>query len=81
VLAIEPDQRRLSLGMKQLQPDAWQSFFDAHRVGDIVHGKVLRNAAFGSFVEIAEASRPFATSPEAVDDGGHSIQARTRAGS
>ena len=34
VLAIEPDQRRLSLGVKQLQPDVWETFFDQHRVGD-----------------------------------------------
>src|SRR6266850_994375 len=42
VLAIEPDKRRLSLGVKQLQPDVWDSFFAQHRVGDIIHGKVLR---------------------------------------
>ena len=70
VLAIEPEQRRLSLGMKQLQPDAWQSFFDAHRVGDIVHGKVLRNAAFGSFVEIADGVEALCHKSEAVDEGG-----------
>ena len=70
VLAIEPEQRRLSLGMKQLQPDAWQSFFDSHRVGDIVHGKVLRNAAFGSFVEIAEGVEALCHKSEAVDDSG-----------
>lgn len=70
VLAIEPEQRRLSLGMKQLQPDAWQSFFDAHRVGDIVHGKVLRSAAFGSFVEIAEGVEALCHKSEAVDESG-----------
>ena len=35
VLAIEPDQRRLSLGVKQLQPDVWDTFFEQHRVGDV----------------------------------------------
>ena len=29
VLAIEPDKRRLSLGVKQLQPDVWETFFAA----------------------------------------------------
>ncbi|MCI0349217.1 MAG: 30S ribosomal protein S1 [Acidobacteriales bacterium] len=72
VLAIEPEQRRLSLGMKQLQPDAWQSFFDSHRVGDVVHGKVLRNAAFGSFVEIAEGVEALCHKSEAVDESGAS---------
>ena len=41
VLAIEPDQRRLSLGVKQLQPDVWDTFFEQHHVGDVIHGKVL----------------------------------------
>jgi small subunit ribosomal protein S1 len=54
VLGVEPANRRLSLGIKQLQPDVWESFFASHRVGDVVHGKVLRTAQFGAFVEIAE---------------------------
>src|SRR5579859_1262856 len=54
VLGVEPENRRLSLGVKQLQPDAWESFFQTHRIGDVVHGKVLRLAQFGAFVEIAE---------------------------
>ncbi|MGO9491195.1 MAG: 30S ribosomal protein S1 [Terracidiphilus sp.] len=54
VLGVEPQNRRLSLGIKQLQPDVWESFFAAHRVGDVVHGKILRTAQFGAFVEIAE---------------------------
>jgi small subunit ribosomal protein S1 len=54
VLGVEPANRRLSLGIKQLQPDVWESFFATHRVGDLVHGKVLRTAQFGAFVEIAE---------------------------
>jgi small subunit ribosomal protein S1 len=40
VLGVEPQNRRLSLGIKQLQPDVWESFFATHRVGDQVHGKV-----------------------------------------
>jgi small subunit ribosomal protein S1 len=54
VLGVEPQNRRLSLGIKQLQPDVWESFFAEHRVGDVVHGKILRTAQFGAFVEIAE---------------------------
>ena len=30
----------------------WDTFFEQHRVGDIVHGKVLRTAQFGAFIEI-----------------------------
>jgi small subunit ribosomal protein S1 len=70
VLAIDSDKRRLSLGVKQLQPDVWDSFFQSHRVGDIVHGKVLRVAAFGSFVEIAEGIEGLCHNSEAVDGNG-----------
>ena len=57
VLAIEPDKRRLSLGVKQLQPDVWETFFEQHHVGDVLHGKVLRVATFGAFVEIRRRHR------------------------
>src|SRR5436190_20625002 len=53
VLHIDPDNRRLSLGVKQLQPDAWETFFQTHQVGDIVRGKVCRASNFGVFVEVA----------------------------
>lgn len=53
ILQIDAPNRRLSLGIKQLQPDAWESFFRAHQVGDVVHGRVCRAANFGVFVELA----------------------------
>ena len=70
VLGVEPQNRRLSLGIKQLQPDVWESFFASHRVGDIVHGKVLRTAQFGAFVEIAEGVEGLCHISEAGDEGG-----------
>jgi len=70
VLAIEPDKRRLSLGVKQLQPDVWETFFQTHRVGDVVHGKVLRVATFGAFVEIAEGVEGLCHNSEAIDANG-----------
>ncbi|MGA7907046.1 MAG: 30S ribosomal protein S1 [Candidatus Sulfotelmatobacter sp.] len=73
VLAIEPDKRRLSLGMKQLQPDVWETFFAAHHVGDVIHGKVLRVAAFGAFVEIAEGVEGLCHKSEAVDGNGQPL--------
>jgi small subunit ribosomal protein S1 len=73
VLAIEPDKRRLSLGVKQLQPDVWESFFQAHHVGDVVHGKVLRVAAFGAFVEIAEGVEGLCHKSEATDENGQPL--------
>ena len=70
VLGVEPQNRRLSLGIKQLQPDVWESFFASHRVGDVVHGKVLRTAQFGAFVEIADGVEGLCHISEAVDDSG-----------
>jgi len=72
VLGVEPQNRRLSLGIKQLQPDVWESFFATHRVGDVVHGKVLRTAQFGAFVEIADGVEGLCHISEAGDDGDHS---------
>ena len=70
VLAIEPDKRRLSLGVKQLQPDVWETFFETHHIGDVIHGKVLRVAAFGAFVEIADGVEGLCHKSEAVDGNG-----------
>src|SRR5947207_2581740 len=73
VLAIDSEKRRLSLGVKQLQPDVWESCFDRHRVGDIIHGKVLRVATFGAFVEIAEGVEGLCHNSEAVDANGQQV--------
>ena len=54
ILNIDSSSHRLSLGIKQLQPDAWESYFQNHQVGDTVHGRVCRIASFGPFVELAE---------------------------
>jgi small subunit ribosomal protein S1 len=54
ILAIDANHKRLSLGVKQLQPDAWETFFQQHNVNDTVAGKVLRLAGFGAFVELVE---------------------------
>lgn len=53
ILNIDAPNRRLSLGVKQLQPDAWESFFRNHMVGDVVRGRVCRGTSFGVFVELA----------------------------
>ena len=55
ILNIDSSSHRLSLGIKQLQPDAWESYFQDRQVGDTVHGRVCRLASFGgAFVELAE---------------------------
>ena len=53
VLKIDAENRRVSLGMKQVN-DIWGEWFKQHRVGQIVKGKVSRIATFGAFVELGE---------------------------
>ncbi len=74
VLGVEPENRRLSLGVKQLQPDVWDTFFAQHRVGDVITGMVLRTAQFGAFVEIAEGIEGLCHVSEAVDDHGKQVE-------
>jgi small subunit ribosomal protein S1 len=54
VLSVDADNQRLSLGIKQLEPDLWEEFFAHHQVGDVIQGKIIRIANFGVFVEIEE---------------------------
>jgi len=54
ITAIDIDNRRLSLSIKDLEPNAWERFFDTHRLGDVVTGKVTRFANFGAFVELED---------------------------
>jgi small subunit ribosomal protein S1 len=54
ILNIDTENHRLSLGIKQLQPDQWEQFFTNNQVGSIVKGRVVRHAPFGVFVEIEE---------------------------
>ena len=54
ILKIDSDNQRLSLGMKQLQPDVWEEFFRLHKVGDLVEGTIVRLTDFGAFVQLAE---------------------------
>jgi small subunit ribosomal protein S1 len=70
VLAIEPEHRRLSLGIKQMQPDVWETFFATHRLGDVVKGKVLRTAQFGAFIEISDGVEGLCHNSEATDSHG-----------
>jgi small subunit ribosomal protein S1 len=53
ILKVNPETRRISLGMKQLAPDPWTLAGDRFHAGDRVQGKVSRVADFGAFVELA----------------------------
>ena len=52
VLKIDPESKRISLGMKQLQPEPWETAGTRYSVGQRVTGTVTRLADFGAFVEV-----------------------------
>jgi small subunit ribosomal protein S1 len=54
ILNIDTENQRLSLGIKQLQPNAWDGFFNEFQVGDRVSGRIVRTTDFGVFVELRE---------------------------
>ncbi|PYU23282.1 MAG: 30S ribosomal protein S1 [Acidobacteria bacterium] len=53
VLKIDPVHRRVSLGIKQLN-DIWANWFAAHKLNEVVRGRVSRLTTFGAFVELAD---------------------------
>ncbi len=52
ILKIDPNTRKISLGLKQLQEDPWTVAARSFQVGDRVNGTVQRLADFGAFVEL-----------------------------
>jgi small subunit ribosomal protein S1 len=52
VLKIDPEKRRISVGLKQLQPHPWDAVPEKFKVGDRVRGTVTRVTEFGGFVEL-----------------------------
>ncbi|MGH9503990.1 MAG: 30S ribosomal protein S1 [Terriglobales bacterium] len=52
VLKVDPEKRRISLGMKQLQQDPWDSAVAKYKLGERVRGTVTRVLDFGAFVEL-----------------------------
>ena len=54
VLGIDSDDHRISLGMKQLMPNPWETVRERYHVGDRVHGKIRNLTDFGAFVEIED---------------------------
>jgi small subunit ribosomal protein S1 len=52
VLKIDPEKRRVSVGLKQLQPHPWGTVADKYKTGERVRGTVTRVMDFGAFVEL-----------------------------
>jgi len=50
VLDVDPSKRRVSLGLKQAQPNPWEAFIEYHPVGSVVEGEVKNATEFGLFI-------------------------------
>src|SRR5919201_1437909 len=80
ILNIDRDNKRISLGLKQIQPDPWSTVAQRYPMGSRVTGKVVRLTDFGAFVELEPgvdgllhisqmSHRPIATPGEVVNVG------------
>ncbi|HMQ04069.1 MAG TPA: 30S ribosomal protein S1 [Pyrinomonadaceae bacterium] len=54
VLGVDTEEKRISLGMKQLQDNPWHNIEDRYPVGTKIHGKVRNLTDFGAFVEVED---------------------------
>ena len=54
VLAIDQENRRISLGMKQIEPNPWDVVKEQYQIGDVISAGIRNITDFGIFVEIAE---------------------------
>ena len=53
ILDIDPNQQRISLGLKQIEEDPWSNIENIYKIGDEVAGKVTKITAFGAFIELS----------------------------
>jgi small subunit ribosomal protein S1 len=54
ITGIDAENRRMSLSIKDLEPNSWDNFVASHKAGDVVKGKIARFASFGAFVELGD---------------------------
>ena len=54
ILSIDMEDRKISLGVKQLQPDPWDTIKEKYEVDAVHKGKVIHLTQFGAFVELEE---------------------------
>lgn len=86
VLKLDPETKKVSVGYKQLQPQPWELAADKYAEGDVIHGKVVRIAPFGAFVEVekgidglvhvSQISHEFLENPAAALSVGQEVDAK-----
>ncbi len=68
ILSVDPDARRISLGLKQTLGDPWADIAQRFPAGSAIEGKVTRLMKFGAFVELAEGIEGLVHVSEMVAD-------------
>jgi small subunit ribosomal protein S1 len=54
VISVDPDQKRVALSLKRLQPDPWATVEERYRVGQLIEGEVTNVVSFGAFVRVED---------------------------
>ncbi len=54
VLEVDADKRRISLGIKQCQPNPWAAYVEEHPVGSVITGKIKNITEFGLFIGLTD---------------------------
>ena len=52
ILGVDKDEKRISLGLKQIQPDPWEEFITEYEVGDVIKGNITKTVDFGAFMQV-----------------------------
>lgn len=52
IISVDPEERRIKLGVKQLEGDPWTTFHDKHPRGTIIEGEITGKTDFGVFVKV-----------------------------
>ncbi|HYM00980.1 MAG TPA: S1 RNA-binding domain-containing protein [Blastocatellia bacterium] len=78
VTGLDLDRRRITLSMKDLESTRWQRFFDTHRKGDLVYGRLVRLGVFWAVVELEPRLEALChvsqLGPDAVDHPDAAVQ-------
>ena len=59
IINMDPENKKVTLSLKALQPDPWKEYVKEHNVGDVVKGEVTRITRNGFFVKLSEDVKGF----------------------
>ena len=86
VLGVNPEEERISLGLKQTLPDPWEQFVSKYNEGEVVEGKITKTVDFGAFMEIepgveglihiSQLSQRHVATPNEVVNAGDEVEAK-----